>query len=383
MRADFRVTNHDIKTIDIWFECHPDRCGDVSVWQSGKELVKYTPHAGNGNVLRINVTSYEDFEIHSSVFVPCEVDGGKDPRTLGIMVRAFVFNTDTEPSMVEMDEVPLIFDSPSMRKVQEKFTKGLITDFVDYASKPFIISTPIKRGALIYMDKAYPRITKQFKDFKISKECELITFTDNPAVEADIHVDEFVSPWKRKYEYANMAAQQAVKIAQSKGWDYFMWVEWDCYIGKDYWFDILWDELLAWPCKPMQAGTPAMASHTLIGNFEFLKQDYIASYLRANKVCLHLVSSRPFFLSINAAMGFYETEAADNYLVKMSVPPLTSFDVLFGMRMFDEYGEDVFKSTAWLPSLYSGWGKQDYTEEQRLEMVNSGLKVAMHQYKVV
>lgn len=379
-RADFRITNHDIKTIDIWFECHPNRCGDVSVWQGNERLVKYTPHAGNGNILRINVTSYEDFQICCNVFVPRDVDGSKDPRTLGIMVRAFVFNADTEPCMVEMDEIPLMFDSPSMKSVQEKFTNGLITESVDYTPK-FNISTPTKRGAVLYLDKPYPRIKKQLEDYKLSKSCELITFTDNPAVEADIRVPELYSPWKRKYDYANMAGQQAVKISQSKGWDYFMWLEWDCYIGKDYWFDTLWDEFVSWPYEPLQGGTPTMSSQTLIGNFEFLKQDYIASYIRANKVCLHFVSGRPFFLSINAAMGFYQTEAADKYLVKMGIPPLNSFDVLFGTRMFDEHQENVFKHTAWLPSLYSGWGDQDYTEEQRVKMVTSGFKVAMHQYK--
>ena len=170
-------------------------------------------------------------------------------------------------------------------------------------------------------------------------------------------------------------------MAKERGWDYFMWLEWDCYVGKDYWFDTLWDEMVAWPFKPLQAGTPSMSAETIGGNLEFLKQDYIASYIKANRVCMHLILNRPFFLAINAALGFYNTEEAYEQLVAQPIPALNSFDVLYGTRIFEKYGENVFKHTAWLPSLYSGWGEQDYSEEQRVEMVKSGMKVAMHQYK--
>jgi hypothetical protein len=383
-RSDFRILHTDVSSVDIEIECHPDRCGDITIVQNGNVITTHTPTGGEPNIVHVEITNYDDFEIHCKTFVPREMDRSNDPRELGIMVTSFVLNTDDEPCRVEMDEIPLWFDSPAMHAIQEKFTKGLINTLVDYSPKPFNISTPMKHGAVLYLDKPYPRLMKQLKeDYKFSKSCELITYTDNPAVEADIHVPEFYSEWKRKYEYANMAGQEAVRIAQSKGWDYFMWVEWDCYIGKDCWFDILWDEMLGWPYKPLQAGTPSMSSQPLIGNFEFMKQDYISSYIKANKVCLHLILNRPFFVSVNAALGFYNTEAADDFLIRQGIPPLSSFDVLFGMRMFDKYQEDVFKHTAWLPSLYSGWGEQDYTEAQRLHMVDSGFKVAMHQYKVV
>lgn len=381
-RSDFRITTSDIKALDIWVECHPTRCGNIVIKHNGIEILNYVPKEVKWNVLHFDVPDTEgDFEIYCNTFVPLLTDGSNDPRHLGVMIRGFVAHLENEQCLSEMNEIPIIYESPTLKKVQQKFTKGLLLHGPDYTPKP-LISSPLKHGVLLYLDRPFPRLMKQLSDYKLSKESRLVTFSGNPEVTTvDIRIDPLENPSKRKYDEANMAFQKGIEIAKEKGWDYFMWLEWDCFLGKDYWYDTLWDELLGWPYKPLQAGTPALSAQSLGGNLEFIKQDYIASYLKANKVRIHMAQNRPFFVCVNGGMGVYETEEAYKQMVVKTIPPISTFDVLYGTRLFEKYQEDVFKHTAWLPSMYSGWAEDDYTEEQRVEMVTSGLKVAMHHYK--
>jgi hypothetical protein len=161
-----------------------------------------------------------------------------------------------------------------------------------------------------------------------------------------------------------------------------MWLEWDCYLGKDRWYDTLWDELQAWPHQPIQAGTPVVSLQGLHGNFLANVQHYVGEFIKTNKVAMSFILNRPFFLTVNGAMAFYNVDKMHQYFQLPNYQPFKCFDITAGMRIFDEVGEDILKRTAWLPSLYSGWGEETYTVNQRLEMVNAGYKVAMHQYKV-
>lgn len=382
-RADFRIINQNIKSVEIQLQWHPTYCGTIIIKQDGKELISYNPNNLPEHNIKIDIKNQKDFEIYCNTFVPNKVNNSSDFRNLGIMVRGFVLHVENESYQLKMNDISEWF--PIIEIVKEKISNEVLTIApFNYTSTPFNISTPLKRGAILYLDKTYPRIIKQLKeDYKFSKSCELITYTDNSSVEADIHVPVFEGQWMKKYDYANVAAQMAIQIAQFKEWDYFMWLEWDCYVGKDCWFDVLWEELLAWPYKPIQAGTPVISTWPIDGNFEFIKQDYIASYLKANKVSLRSIYVELMAIAINGAFGFYEVNMADKYLVKQKIPRACPFDFMFGLRMLEEYQEDIFKHTAWLPSLYSVCGNQYYTEAQRLEMVKSGFKVAMHQYKVI
>ena len=57
------------------------------------------------------------------------------------------------------------------------------------------------------------------------------------------------------------------------------------------------------------------------------------------------------------------------------------WDLNLGVKIFKELREQSFERVGWLPSSYSGCGDLFYTQKQRDYMINSGLKVVMHQNK--
>ncbi|HOT89235.1 MAG TPA: hypothetical protein PL028_06840, partial [Bacteroidales bacterium] len=232
-RADFRIINQNIKSVEIQLQWHPTYCGTIIIKQDGKELISYNPNNLPEHNIKIDIKNQKDFEIYCNTFVPNKVNNSSDFRNLGIMVRGFVLHVENESYQLKMNDISEWF--PIIEIVKEKISNEVLTIApFNYTSTPFNISTPLKRGAILYLDKTYPRIIKQLKeDYKFSKSCELITYTDNSSVEADIHVPVFEGQWMKKYDYANVAAQMAIQIAQFKEWDYFMWLEWDCYVGKD------------------------------------------------------------------------------------------------------------------------------------------------------
>lgn len=163
-KADFQILNPDVTLAEIWIECHPSRCGEISISQNGETVVSLKPVVGKGNVIRFDVKSTDKFEISCQTFVPRDFGETTDPRSLGVLVRGFVLHTKDEQCMVEMHEIPIHYVTPGLDKLQAKFSNGIISKGPDYSGAPYI-STPLKRGAMLYMDRPYPRLMKQLADY--------------------------------------------------------------------------------------------------------------------------------------------------------------------------------------------------------------------------
>ena len=68
------------------------------------------------------------------------------------------------------------------------------------------------------------------------------------------------SKFFRMSSVINLTSFNRKKIEWNKNmifnFDYYFCYEWDCKIGKDYWYDTLWEEHLSWPYEPTMTGTP-------------------------------------------------------------------------------------------------------------------------------
>lgn len=376
-----RVDNSRIIALDIAVEVSPINPTDISI-VVGDNTQLFQLSAGK-HILHVDVISPSDIQIVGQTFIPHKINSSAiDTRELSIQIRSIsVHYVDGSTSYFDISELPFLCPSTKLDEVRNKLESSIRVPPTDYSPKPFTISTSTKGGIILYLDKPYPRLLRNLAEFPASKKFEIVSFTDNASVTADIIVPPFDPTRKMKYDYSNMAVMTGARIAQERGWDYHMWIEWDCYFGKEYWFDILWSELMGWPYEPIMGGTPIVSQSQLGGNLQMMVQEYMAAYIKSSGVAMSFVYGYPFFLAVNGAMSFYKTQKAVEYLSLPRRTRLIASDIIMGLRMFDEFGEDVFKHNAWLPSLYSGWGEQIYTESQRKEMVDTGFKVAMHQYK--
>jgi hypothetical protein len=192
-------------------------------------------------------------------------------------------------------------------------------------------------------------------------------------------------------KYAFWAFIEAIKIAKEKQWDYFFYYEWDCVVGKDYWYDTLIEEHMAWYYEPIITGTPCLRyPKTITGDLMHGMARYMYDYTKASGVSMN-IDNAPMSLYTNGALTFYTTshmldlfgdEIFTDIRDKDShVDKVGCWDFSLGQRIYKKYGTDFVKYVGWLPSSYSGCGETCYSLDQRLYMLESGKKVAMHQYK--
>ena len=81
-------------------------------------------------------------------------------------------------------------------------------------------------------------------------------------------------------------------------------------------------------------------------------------------------------------MEYYNLELSSTINNLSDYADLTGpWDLNLGTRIFKDLREKSFERVGWLPSSYSGCGDLFYTQKQRDYMIDSGLKVVMHQNK--
>jgi hypothetical protein len=130
-----------------------------------------------------------------------------------------------------------------------------------------------------------------------------------------------------------------------------------------------------------------------IGNFFQSSQDYIYNYSKECNVSINIDHAAPISIYTNGALTFYNTQKMCEFFNKElygtilnkseHVDDVGPWDFGLGIRIYDKLKDDSFKKVGWLPSSYSGCGDFCYNEKQRLNMLETNLKVIMHQYKYV
>lgn len=267
--------------------------------------------------------------------------------------------------------------------------------------KNLYIKNNLKVGVIFYVHELNDSIKKcieNINNYKFSRyNIPFVLYSDNHLngvnhIKFDKMEEMQPGLYRKCDKYAFWAFIEGIKIAKEKEWDYFFCYEWDCLINQDYWFDTLWQEHLSWPYEPIITGTPAIRMPKLaIGNFFQGAQDYIYNYSKQCNVSINIDHASPISIYTNGALTFYNTEKLSEFFAKElydivpnkseHVDEVGPWDFGLGIRIYDKLKDESFKRVGWLPSSYSGCGDFCYNEKQRLNMLETNLKIIMHQYK--
>lgn len=270
--------------------------------------------------------------------------------------------------------------------------------------KDIHISKRLKHGIIFYVNeenKAINRCLKNLGSYKRSHYtgAEMVVYSENRlklpnAIQIAPLPTTLGVVYRPSDYYSFWAFIEGIRIAKEKGWDYFFCYEWDCMVGRDYWYDTLWDEHLAWQYEPIITGTPTLRLPIVAGGETlYSAQHYLYKYAEASGVAMRVEPSSPTALYTNGALTFYHTDSLlDLFAEELSgtiplancgkhVDLVAPWDIGLGIKLYKRFGNEVFKKVGWLPSIYSGCGDKAYSQEQRLNMLLSGKKVAIHQYK--
>jgi len=272
--------------------------------------------------------------------------------------------------------------------------------------KKTYIKKSLKSAILLYLPVLQSKHLKcldNLRDFHLSKyNTEIIVYSDsNLEIPSKYNVKFVRTPpipkmtksiWSISDKYSYWAFIDGLKIARDMNLDYFLGYEWDCKVGKDYWYDTIWQEHLSWKKEPIVTGTPVF-KHPLetCGNIYMGSLDYRYQYSKECKLHMVVEHVGPPCLYTNGALTFYDVKKTLKYfdqeinskIVDKSshVDQTGPWDIQLGVRIVEDLKEKSFDYVGWLPSSYSGCGEYFYTQQQRDYMLNSGMKVVMHQNK--
>jgi hypothetical protein len=198
--------------------------------------------------------------------------------------------------------------------------------------------------------------------------------------------------WGLANKYSFWAFIEGIKIAKELNWKYFFGYEWDCKVGWDDWYDVIWQEHLAWPYDPIITGTPVVKCPPISsGNILMGMSEYVYKYASECKLTMLVENTGDFSVYTNGALTFYNTNELLKYFSSElyfddknksdHVDQVGAWDYSLGVRIMKHLKENSFKRVGWLPSSYSGCGENFYTMSQREYMLDTKLKMVIHQYK--
>lgn len=272
--------------------------------------------------------------------------------------------------------------------------------------KSIYIKKSIKSAILLYLptlESKHLKCLDNLRDYTISsKPIDIIVYSDSDIEIPNEYKCKFIrtpqipemtkNVWSVSDKYSYWAFVDGLKIAKDLNLDYFFGYEWDCKVGKDRWYDILWQEHLSWKKEPIITGTPVFKyPFEACGNIYMGSLGYRHQYSKECKLHMVVEHVGPPSLYTNGALTFYDVKKTLKYFdheLNSIINDKSSYvdntgpwDLSLGIRIFDDLKEKSFDHVGWLPSSYSGCGEYFYTQKQRDYMLNSGMKVVIHQHK--
>jgi hypothetical protein len=359
-------------------------------------------------LIKIPIKDVEIIQIKSDYFSPFDTGTSEDRRKLSIGLYEFVFERQNCLYAQSIDKIKHVdeqlYTSIVENKIVDTCTNTLF-NINDLTLKNIEINKPIKSGIILYLqnfEKQNKKCLDNLAEFKHSKHnIPIIIYSDSDST-PDNYPFKFIKiPKIQKMEsgmnnlsnkYSFWAFMEAIKIAKEFELDYFFCYEWDCKIGKDYWYDTLWQEHLNWTGEPTMTGTPVFKC-PLNGSGNLLQgiQDYRYKYSKECKLYMVVEHTYPYSLYTNGALTFYNTKHTEFYFYKELyndiknksdyMDTISPWDLEIGIRLFKDLKEKSFEKVGWLPSSYSGCGDYFYNQDQRNQMLESELKAVIHQYK--
>lgn len=189
----------------------------------------------------------------------------------------------------------------------------------------------------------------------------------------------------------NLVFFTGVRIAQSKGYTHFIYLESDCRVGRKDWDEVIFEEYF-------NLGKPTLAAGTLAcynpNNFSLLAAKRWAELVSKNisrnvPIATYgwkgAAEKFPCCVFPNGALGVYDLAWMGQLFDLNNTMDVakchTAWDMAFGVNIWKLFEEDSYEVLGMLQSVFSSYGDVLTTEEQRLQWLREGKFVAVHQVK--
>jgi hypothetical protein len=252
--------------------------------------------------------------------------------------------------------------------------------------------------------KAEPFL-KHLGHFKAEFPVHVLTDSDYQTVFPSTHIPK-IGPFKERHgvaapdQYAFIAFLRTIERANELGLDHFILIESDCRFTVPFWDAKMWDEFQAWGPFALFGGTP-VCWHPWAQGEAVSRQiiSYAYRYQQASGVAMAFEgahnSSWGTAIYPNGALAIYSVKECLEYFSESmlslkqdaeaqsnTAAKFHAFDLHVGRSLVRKYGvKGALKRMAFLPSVYSGCKDHHVTLTQRMQMLNSMKKVAVHQIK--
>lgn len=189
----------------------------------------------------------------------------------------------------------------------------------------------------------------------------------------------------------NLVFLTGLALAQRSGFSHIIYLESDCRLGKDHWDTIMFEEHCALKHEPVCSGT-LVCWNPMSGGLASAKRwnDLI---VRTNKKrnfpipTYGVGASREGTPSIFpiGALGVYDmafmSQCFDLTKTMELAAQMHAWDFVIGDKIWAKFGLDSYDKVGNLQSIYSSFGNQITSEEERMNMLASGKVCGVHQVK--
>ncbi len=192
-----------------------------------------------------------------------------------------------------------------------------------------------------------------------------------------------------KFRISNHAFLSGLKLAIDKEVTHMLYVEEDSRVLGDGWAERLFQEFLTYP-NATTGGTPVAYNISDSGHIALRRvTEFAADYLRAAGTPMTIHGYEPhFYFYPNGSLSILDVQMMQAFFpagfendISRSARTNMAWDEIIGRSLWATYGVDVFDHFAPSVLSYSGCGDRVYTEKERIEMLESGSKLAVHQVK--
>lgn len=238
---------------------------------------------------------------------------------------------------------------------------------------------------------------KNIRQFKTAYPLFLFSDTpDDDSVQRIPNPEKFIKAG-RPFVINNYCFLRALEIAVDRQLDWLILMEADCRVIGDYWDKAIFDEFSTFDDAVM-GGTPVVWSLNRGGRLLTMSIiDYAADYQRRMGVpiAIHgyhgsIPSKRGPEMATpclypNGAAAVYAVgllaKMFPNYREDSAAASITAFDMAIGFSLHQLYGDGVTKKVAAMTSVFSGYGSEILTEQERRDWISTGRVRAVHQIK--
>lgn len=191
---------------------------------------------------------------------------------------------------------------------------------------------------------------------------------------------------RNTFAHNNAIFLAGLKMAIERDYSHIIYLESDCRVGKEGWDNIIYDEFFG-------SGFPYIAAGTIVSWDAFT--DGLDS-AKAHRGFISRYSRSRFPLSIfgwrqnkpcvfpNGALGVYDMTWMKRFFDidnPLSAIKGHAWDFQIGRAIWNSFGNKAYRMVHHMDSMFSSFGNDLTTQDERLAMLEKGECVAVHQVK--